>query len=259
MATRDDWEEHWKRYAAAASRNPAQRMRHAAVAARLRRGLDEAKACILDLGSGQGDLVELLRRTLPKAQFLGVELSASGVALSRRKVPDAVFLSADLFHPSEDLRGYAGWATDAVCSEVLEHVDSPGAFLEAARPWLADGARLIVTVPGGPISAFDREIGHRRHFTRASIAEALEEAGFEVERVDRAGFPFFNLYRLVVLARGRRLAADVAAENTGFSSRLAAAVMAIFRGLFHLNLPDSPFGWQMIAIARKVERVLPEA
>ena len=47
------------------------------------------------------------------------------------------------------MKSYAGWATDAVCSEVLEHVDSPVLFLQAARPWLADGSRLIVTVPGG--------------------------------------------------------------------------------------------------------------
>ena len=60
---------------------------------------------------------------------------------------------------------WAGWATHAVCSEVLEHVDEPVVLLRNARSWLAPGCRLVVTVPGGPMSAFDRHIGHRRHFS----------------------------------------------------------------------------------------------
>jgi len=248
----DDWEEHWKRYAAAASRNPAQRMRHAIIVRLLLSGADRRAMRVLDLGSGQGDLLARLRRSLPEVKLLGLELSASGVSVSRKKVPDAEFLVADLFHPPEDLRDHSGWATDAVCSEVLEHVDSPVLFLQAARPWLADGARLIVTVPGGPMSAFDRHIGHRRHFTRRSITRTLEEAGFILDRVYLAGFPFFNLYRALVIARGRKLEADVAEGNTGASSRAAALAMAIFRGLFHFNLLNSPFGWQVVAVARKI-------
>jgi hypothetical protein len=138
-----------------------------------------------------------------------------------------------------------------VCSEVLEHVDSPEDFLKAARPFLAEGAGLVVTVPGGPMSAFDRHIGHRRHFTRDSISRCLAAAGFTVERVYLSGFPFFNLYRGVVIARGEKLADDVNAGQGGFSAWLAGAVMAVFRGLFRLNLRNSPFGWQVVAVARK--------
>ena len=139
----------------------------------------------------------------------------------------------------------------AVCSEVLEHVDSPVDFLKASRPFLAAGAKLVVTVPGGPMSAFDRHIGHRQHFTRDSISRVLAEAGFTVERVYLSGFPFFNLYRCVVIARGERLAVDVNAGQRGFSAWLAGTVMAVFRGLFKFNLMNSPLGWQVVAVARK--------
>src|SRR5690606_32387947 len=143
------------------------------------------------------------------------------------------------------------WATHAVCSEVLEHVDDPAAFLREARRLLAEDARLVVTVPGGPMSAFDRHIGHRQHFTRASIRRVLEGAGFEVERTWLSGFPFFNLYRLTVIARGERLVRDVESGGRGPTSRLADGVMAAFRGVFRLNLGDSRFGWQVVALARK--------
>jgi len=218
----------------------------------LRQDLSSGKAQILDIGSGQGDFLFNLRRVLPEAHFVGLELSASGVECSRKKVPEANFIIADLFRPPPDLDAYVGWATEAVCSEVLEHVDSPTAFLRAARLYLADDARLIVTVPSGPMSAFDRHIGHRQHFTRGSISGILQEAGFAVERVYLSGFPFFNLYRSVVIARGKKLVSDVDAGQPGFSAWLANRVMMIFRGLFRLNLMDSRFGWQVVAVARKI-------
>ncbi len=250
MPEHDNWDEHWDRYAAAASRNPAQQMRHRLIVGLLQRGA-KPQARVLDIGSGQGDLMVKLHAVRPDAGLLGFELSASGVEISRRKVPAGKFLVADLFRPPPELQAFTGWATDAVCSEVLEHVDSPVDFLKAARPYLADGARLVVTVPGGPMSAFDRHIGHRQHFTRESISRCLVAGGFTVERVYLSGFPFFNLYRCVVIARGENLAADVNTGQQGFSAWLAGAVMAVFRGLFRLNLTNSPFGWQVVAVARK--------
>jgi SAM-dependent methyltransferase len=252
MPEHDNWDNHWDRYAEAARRNPAQQMRHRLVVRLLTAAAGPASR-VLDLGSGQGDLLVRLHDAAPGAELLGLELSASGVELSRRKVPVGKFFVADLFNPPPALQEFSGWATDAVCSEVLEHVDSPEKFLQAARPYLAAGARLVVTVPGGPMSAFDRHIGHRQHFTRDSITRVLQAADFSVERVYRSGFPFFNLYRLVVIARGRKLAADVDAGQAGASGRLAGLMMAVFRGLFRFNLTDSPLGWQVIAVARKIE------
>ena len=251
MAEHDNWDAHWESYAAAASRNPAQQMRYALIVRLLMREKGAAPMQLLDIGSGQGDLLEKLHGRRPAARLLGFELSARGVEISRVKVPTATFLMADLFQPPPELAAYRGWATDAVCSEVLEHVDSPVDFLKAARPYLAENARLIVTVPGGPMSAFDRHIGHRQHFTRESISRVLFDGGFEVERVYLSGFPFFNLYRCVVIARGEKLAADVDRAGRGFSTALADATMAVFRGLFRLNLMNSPFGWQVVAVARK--------
>jgi hypothetical protein len=97
------------------------------------------------------------------------------------------------------------------------------------------------------MSAFDRHIGHRRHFAVKSMRDLLEQAGFVVERSTRAGFPFFNLYRLIVLLRGERLVDDVA-HGTG--PRPAPLVMRIFAVLFRLNLTRSPWGWQVLAAAR---------
>jgi SAM-dependent methyltransferase len=250
-ASRDDWDAHWNHYAESATENPAQRMRHEIIARLLCEDARKGTMQLLDLGSGQGDLVQKLQPLLPKARFVGAELSESGVAISKRKVPAATFLVADIFQPPAVLNEFTNWASHAVCSEVLEHVDDPVAFLKCARDYLAADARLIVTVPGGPMSAFDRSIGHRQHFDRRKIGSMLEEAGYAVERTYLSGFPFFNLYRLLIVARGSRLVQDAQAGSTGAPSGMARFAMKVFRVLFHANLLHSPFGWQVVATARK--------
>jgi SAM-dependent methyltransferase len=243
----DDWDRHWRDYAGAAASNPAQAYRRRLVLRLLASSGNEKPAKVLDIGSGTGDLAAEICNNFPAAELLGLDVSAAAVEQAARKVPEATFLQRDLVSGSEPEPAYQGWATHAVCSEVLEHVEDPGALLANARSYLAPGCRLIVTVPGGPMSAFDRHIGHRRHFTAKSMRALLEQAGFVVEGSARAGFPFFNLYRLIVLLRGERLVDD-AARDAG--PRPARLVMRIFGLLFRLNLTRSPWGWQVLAAAR---------
>ena len=250
-SSQDDWDAHWASYADSAESNPAQRMRQDLIVQLLCETADGSEARIFDIGSGQGDLLRQIQPLRPRAKLLGAELSARGVAISQRKLPEATFIAADIYEPPAILDDFAGWATHAICSEVLEHVEDPVSFLKQARKYLTPGATLIVTVPGGPMSAFDRHIGHRQHFDRQKTRAILEQAGYAIERVYLAGFPFFNLYRLLVIARGKRLARDVGTQSRPITSAAAGSMMKLFRSLFRFNLRDSRFGWQVIAVARK--------
>jgi SAM-dependent methyltransferase len=246
----DNWDAHWDRYAASASQNPAQQMRHRLIIRWLKTHARQPMR-LFDIGCGQGDLLTKASAQLPSADLLGVELSERGTQIARQKLPAAKLFCTDLFREPRELEPYLGWASHAVCSEVLEHVDDPVAFLRIARRYLADDGHIIVTVPGGPMSSFDRHIGHRQHFDRESIRQVMDASGFAIEWVHRAGFPFFNLYRALVIARGRKLAEDVEGSE-GASSGLARLVMRTFGALFHLTLPDAPFGWQIVAAGRKL-------
>jgi hypothetical protein len=97
------------------------------------------------------------------------------------------------------------------------------------------------------MSAFDRHIGHKRHFTAATLTRLLVDAGFAVESVRGAGFPFFNLYRLLVILRGKRLVADASSENALPAS--ARAAMSAFSWLFRFNGARGRLGWQLVAVA----------
>jgi trans-aconitate methyltransferase len=241
----DNWDDHWDQYASTASENPAQRYRREQVFA----SLGEPRR-LLDVGSGQGDLLLEVNKRWVDADLLGIELSASGIDVARRKVPVATFVQRNLLEAAPASDEHAGWATHAVCSEVLEHVDDPVLLLQQARRYMAPGCVLVVTVPGGPRSTFDRHIGHRRHFTTSALRDVLSDAGFDVIDIRGAGFPVFNIYKLLVIARGRKLVDDVSSSSASPSSGLAGAVMKAFVPLFWLARPRSRWGWQMIAVAR---------
>lgn len=250
-AERDDWEKHWDGYAHTASENPAQGMRHKLILSAISR-MPGKVDFLLDVGSGQGDFLQGAASSNVARQLIGFELSRAGVAISQAKVPKATFIQADLLNPPEALREYEGRADVAVCSEVIEHLDNPVSFLQSLRNYLKPGGLLILTVPGGPMSAFDRQIGHRKHFGAKSTASILKLARFSVQNIQLAGFPFFNLYRLTVILRGKRLIDDAkTAPSHGRPGALITLVMRLFQFLFKWNSNDSPFGWQVIAFARK--------
>ena len=239
------WERYWEHFAVSARANPAQAFRRRLIHTLLGTEAAAPGAAILDIGCGSGDLLAELGEQYPQAAIAGVDLSHSGLAVALGKQPRALLIQADLAAGApEELDA---WASHAVCSEVLEHVDAPEALLAAAAACLRPGGRLVVTVPGGPMSAFDRHIGHRRHYTRARLAELLEKAGFQLELAAGAGFPMFNLYRAAVLLRGQRLVEDAA----GTPGLLARSVMALFAWLLPLSLFNSPWGWQIVAVGRK--------
>jgi SAM-dependent methyltransferase len=256
VAQPDEWGRHWDRYAASAERNPAQHYRRKLILSMLcATGSEFARnplpagvppERVLDIGSGQGDFAADVTVVFPGAKLLGLELSASGVAAARRKVPGAEFVQWDFLAERQPPAGRRNWATHAVCAEVLEHLDEPERLLANASPWLAPGCRLVVTVPGGPMSQFDRHIGHRKHYRPEELRALLERTGFRVESAHGAGFPFFNLYRRVVIARGSKLIGDVAGEPS-LAARMA---MRGFDELFRWNL--STRGWQTVAAAWKL-------
>ena len=97
--------------------------------------------------------------------------------------------------------------------DVLEHIDDEQAFLREIRRCLAPGGRIYLTVPAGRWlwSDDDLQAGHFRRYTRASLREAFDRAGFRPLLVSKMFFPLplplFLCRSLPSLFGRRRLAA----------------------------------------------------
>ncbi len=236
----DDWDQHWTDFGAAAEAGPTPKYRRRIILSIL---AADPPARLLEIGSGTGEFAEDFCARYPSSEYLGLELSHTGVELSSRRVPGVRFIQRDLLQSTNVAAGLDFGATHAVCSEVLEHIDTPSTLLANAACYMAPGCKLIVTVPGGPMSAFYQRIGHRRHYAASEIAPILESAGFQVERSYDAGFPFFNLFRMFVTWRGEKLIPSI----SGPPSVTVRFGMWLFDRLFRLNLMR--WGWQTVVVA----------
>lgn len=237
----DDWESHWDAYGGVLTGSPAKGFRYDFVLDALRQQGCGSDDMVLELGAGSGDFLAYAA-SKGFESLAGVEYAHTGVKVIQRRLPQAVAARYDLTETPDLTNWPAPPSRFAVCIEVLEHVDDPVLLLRNARAFLAEGARLIVTVPGGPRTNFDKHIGHRQHFTPAKIEEVCQDAGFRVISAGRRGFPFFNLYRAIIYLMG-----DAVQSQAKKESRAKRIFSAIFRVLFKVEVPVN-LGWQTYAI-----------
>jgi len=194
---------------------------------RLRKALEicvrEHPAVMLDIGCGRGFFASELRRRLPAARILGMELSpaladmarSQGVDVVRGDIADGIPLSDN----SVDL---------VFLGEVIEHVFDPDSCVTEARRVLRPGGALIVTTPN--LAAWTNRMllpmgiqplysetstrkrygrwlpmlgqgstviqGHLRLFTRGALTEMLADLGLAVESV--RGYRFFELDKIPI-------------------------------------------------------------
>jgi 2-polyprenyl-3-methyl-5-hydroxy-6-metoxy-1,4-benzoquinol methylase len=93
----------------------------------------------------------------------------------------------------------AGSFDVVLCGDLIEHLRDPGSFLAGVRPLIRPGGRLVLTTPNvanwamrlgllaGRWRYTDRGILDRTHthlFTRATLRETLEAAGYRIVELD---------------------------------------------------------------------------
>jgi len=243
----DDWDSHWSNYDSIATANPAQSWRFRSIVRIIKTLSNPAdRPTITDLGCGQGDLLFFVNQYFPSSTLIGIEPSSVGSDLSRLKNPRASIIQADIIRneaADDDLIK----SDIVVCTEVLEHLDSPNLLLKSLSDKMGLNSSLVVSVPSGPVSEFDKHIGHRKHFTPESLRSLLEDSGFKVIDVYRSGFPGFNIYKVCTILMGKRLIKSTGSKDQNFMIRL---VSNIFLLLMILSKKRSRLGWQLFAVCK---------
>lgn len=133
---------------------------------------------VLDVGTGKGEMLDVLAEAGLKAT--GLEASAESVAVGR--AAGRVMARGHI----EDEAPVAGAPFDAFISlNFLEHVPRPGAALRRLHALTGSEAAGLVTVPNldyllATKSYYEFVADHLSYFTQKTLAHAFESSGFDV-------------------------------------------------------------------------------
>ena len=199
---------------------------------------------VLDVGCGEGTLLQLIARRHPSATLAGCELSETALLTCRQGIPNGHFFRLDLERDEVP----AGSSYDLLtCVQVLEHVQDDLTALTKIRQMC--GKYALISVPGGKLDERGRRNGHYRHYTTADLRAKMERTGFHVRRIFTCGWPMHSLvYRQLV----RHLPQDTV-EKVGLG-RYSPAKKALLQAFHFLNFLNLPFaGTEVIAVATPLD------
>jgi glycosyltransferase involved in cell wall biosynthesis len=150
-------------------------------------------AHVLEIGSGVGNISLHL---VPRQTFVATDVNPIYLRQLETLRRDRPYLQVQYCNLTDHstFPTRAGGFDTVICLNVVEHVGDDQAALENMRAVLSPEGRAIVLVPQGMwnFGTVDAALGHKRRYSRASLQEVAERAGFEVERLlpfNAAGSP----------------------------------------------------------------------
>ncbi len=102
---------------------------------------------VIDIGCGTGHLLSEIQKHHPKLKITGSDFSEQALVVARKTIPEAAFLSCDIYNVPENLLHQFDVV---ICTEVLEHLLYPAQALSNLISLLKGGkGSLILSVPNG--------------------------------------------------------------------------------------------------------------
>ena len=177
--------------------------RELAIKQRLVEGLGQGVQSVLDLGSGTGTLLNLVRSAYPEAKLVGLDADPRIIALARAKVQsDVELVHGDATNPPFDPRSF----DRVVSSLVLHHLTREQKLraLSAARALLNDNGELHIADWSSPHDVVMRGMflvvqlldgfETTRDNVRGDLPELIRDAGFgDVVETYRQRTPFGSM------------------------------------------------------------------
>lgn len=206
--------------------------------------LGSCQGRVLDVGAGEAPWRDLLPVGV---EYVGVDADLSGEFGMRHQ-------SNITYYDGKRLPYDEGSFDHVLCTEVLEHVSDPVAFLADLKRVLRQGGTLILTVP------WSARLHHLPYdysrFTRFGLIALLDRAGFSVVNIEERGNDIAVianklLVLMIRLLRPRRLIDYV---WTWVLAVMLLPITVVFLGSAHVALllragsTEDPLGYGVIAV-----------
>src|SRR5262249_13120263 len=138
---------------------------------------------VLEIGAGIGNMTVQL---LPRETYVASDMDDLHLEVLQNLSLRSLHLKSqriDAQNP-DDFKELQNKVDTVVCLNVLEHIPDSRAALKNMYDVLEPGGRAIILVPQGRwlYSPLDKALEHVKRYTRSELANALSEAGFQVEK-----------------------------------------------------------------------------
>lgn len=153
---------------------------------------------VLDAGCGEGFTMDKLSKNGIGEKIEGVEYSKDAILLGKKLFPDLTFKKGSAYDMPYENNSF----DLVICTEVLEHLDTPSkALKEILR---VSKKYLIISVPNEPffmlsnflrgknISKFGNDPGHINHWSFISFKKYLIENGVKIKKISLP-FPWITI------------------------------------------------------------------
>jgi SAM-dependent methyltransferase len=208
-----------------------------------------ATSRFLEIGCGTGYVLSRVAGVFPSAQLTGSEVFTAGLAIARRRVPQAELCQIDArqipFSDHFDLVG---------AFDVLEHVEQDEGVLREIHRALRSGGGLVLTVPQHAWlwSRQDELACHVRRYAASELEQKLVRAGFET--LFRTSFVSLLLPLMWLSRRLRDVVGDEDASSELRTNKLADAALGAVMGIERTLITNGlrfPAGGSLLYVARK--------
>jgi 2-polyprenyl-3-methyl-5-hydroxy-6-metoxy-1,4-benzoquinol methylase len=223
--------------------NPGARHRRRLVLRALRNHAGDARS-ILDVGCGVGEMIAFLAERFPGARFTGVDLSPVAIESCKRRLPVHEWRVSDI-----TVSDLPGGFDAAICSELLEHLDTPDAAMRRVVRAVKPGGTVVVTVPNGRVFPTERAVGHVAHPRPAEIDRWFEVCDLELVERSSWGWPGYLALKYAANVNAERALKAFASGRYSWTKRRLNDLAYAAAGV--ASLRDHERGPQSIVVGRR--------
>ena len=198
---------------------------------------------VLEVGAGTGNMTRLL---YGRELIVATDFEKPYVDILRNRFHRTPTIRVDRFdlENDTDFERMKQYDVDTVVAlNVIEHLNDDVAALRRMHELLPPGGRVVIFVPADQklYGTMDQQVGHRRRYSRQTLRDAIEQAGFTIHKLQ-----YVNVVgRFGWWLNGRVLGR---AHVPAAQSKIFDLLVPLFRAI---EPSDPPKGLSLVAVATK--------